>query len=86
MKRLFNTLFVLALVTGFIAASGWAAAPAFKYDDPIGVIKVKPGEPIHIAAGWSLQGLILPSERIPREAPRSPSPTGEGNFWATPSN
>jgi branched-chain amino acid transport system substrate-binding protein len=56
MKRLFNTLFVLALVTGFIAASGWAAAPAFKYDDPIGVIKVKPGEPIHIACWLVVAG------------------------------
>jgi branched-chain amino acid transport system substrate-binding protein len=56
MKRLFNTLFVLAAVTGFIAASGWAAAPAFKYDDPIGVVKIKPGEPIHIACWMVVAG------------------------------
>jgi branched-chain amino acid transport system substrate-binding protein len=56
MKRLFTTLFVLVVVIGFIAGSGLAAAPAFKYDDPIGVIKIKPGEPIHIACWLVIAG------------------------------
>ena len=61
MKRLFTTFFVLSVIIGFIAASGWAAAPekpktAFKYEDPIGVIKIKPGEPIHIACWMVVAG------------------------------
>ena len=47
MKRLFTTLFVLAAVLGLMAASGLAAAPV-KCEDPVGVVTIKPGEPIHI--------------------------------------
>ncbi len=46
MKRIF-TFFVLLLVIGVVIVS--ANAEEFKYEDKIGVIKIKPGEPIHIA-------------------------------------
>jgi branched-chain amino acid transport system substrate-binding protein len=61
MKRLFSTLFILAVVVSLVAAPGWAAAPekpkaAFKYDDSIGVVKIKPGQPIHIACWMVVAG------------------------------
>ncbi len=61
MKRLFTAFFVLATVIGLIAASGLAAAPekakaAVKCEDPIGVVTIKPGEPIHIACWMVVAG------------------------------
>jgi branched-chain amino acid transport system substrate-binding protein len=61
MKRLINTLFVLAVVIGLTAASGFAAAPekaktAAKCEDPVGVVTIKPGEPIHIACWMVVAG------------------------------
>ena len=61
MKRFFSTLFILAVVVSLVAAPGWAAAPekpktAFKCEDPIGVITIKPGEPIHIACWMVVAG------------------------------
>jgi branched-chain amino acid transport system substrate-binding protein len=61
MKRLFITLFVLTVVVSFLTASGLAAAPekakaAFKYDDPMGVVKIKPNEAIHIACWMVIAG------------------------------
>ena len=55
MKRLFTTLFVLAAVLGLMAASGLAAAPV-KCEDPVGVVTIKPGEPIHIACWMVVAG------------------------------
>ena len=55
MKRLFTTLFVLAAVFGLMAASGLAAAPV-KCEDPVGVVTIKPGEPIHIACWMVVAG------------------------------
>ena len=56
MKRLLNALFALVVVTGFIAASGVAAAPAIKCEDPVGVITIKPGEPVHVACWLVVAG------------------------------
>jgi len=57
MKRVLTILIVLAAVITLAAAPALAqqkkAEPAkkaeFKYEDPIGVVKIKKGEPIHIA-------------------------------------
>jgi branched-chain amino acid transport system substrate-binding protein len=61
MKRLFTLLFIFMLATGFIVMIGsWASAQqakqSFKYEDPIGVVKIKPGESIHIAAWMVVAG------------------------------
>ena len=45
---------VLALAVG--AAFGQAKKEAFKYEDQIGVIKLKPSEPIHIACWMVIAG------------------------------
>jgi len=37
-------------------ASAQQAKSAFKYEDPIGVVKIKPGEPIHIACWLAVAG------------------------------
>ncbi|MCX8116714.1 MAG: branched-chain amino acid ABC transporter substrate-binding protein [Desulfobacterota bacterium] len=58
MKRIL-TLSILCLL-----AIGWVAIPAFsqtkkgefKYDDPIGVVKIKKGEPVHIACWMVVAG------------------------------
>src|SRR5512139_3138296 len=61
MKRLFILLLVLALPTALIVSNGSPASAqqaksAFKVEDPMGVVKVKPGEPIHIAAWMVVVG------------------------------
>jgi branched-chain amino acid transport system substrate-binding protein len=61
MRRLFILLFLLSMVTGLIAmmgstASAQKAKAEFKYEDPIGVGKIKPGEPIHIACWFVVAG------------------------------
>ncbi len=61
MKRLFILLLVLILpvaliVTNASPASTQQTKPAFKVEDPMGVVRVKPGEPIHIACWFVVAG------------------------------
>jgi len=58
MKRICIYLLVVTMVVGFAAglALGQAKKGAFKYEDKIGVIKLKPGEPIHIASWMVIAG------------------------------
>jgi len=61
MKHYFPTLFILAVIISIVAAPAWTAAPekpktAIKCEDPIGVITIKPGEPIHIACWMVVAG------------------------------
>ncbi len=61
MKRLSVLLIVVIAVfvgTVSMGSKAWAqkAKMDFKYEDPIGVVKIKPGEPIHIAAWMSVAG------------------------------
>jgi branched-chain amino acid transport system substrate-binding protein len=61
MKRLFTLLFIFILATGLIVMIGsWVSAQqakqAFKYEDPIGVVKIKPNESIHIACWLAVAG------------------------------
>jgi len=69
MKRLFLFLFVIAIITGFVMASvaqeKTKAAPAKAapakpaaptYAGKLGVVKIKPGEPIHIACWMVVAG------------------------------
>jgi branched-chain amino acid transport system substrate-binding protein len=59
MKRFFSTLFFIVVVVSLITAPGLAIAQgkaAPKCEDPIGVVTIKPGEPIHIAAWMVVAG------------------------------
>lgn len=69
MKRWFVVLFVLGIVVSLIAfyasaiaqdkpkpAPAKAKPAAFAYEDKIGVVKIKPGEPIHIACWMVVAG------------------------------
>jgi branched-chain amino acid transport system substrate-binding protein len=61
MKRLSILLLVLTIATALIVmneslASAQQAKPAFKVEDPIGVVKIKPGEPIHMACWMVVVG------------------------------
>jgi branched-chain amino acid transport system substrate-binding protein len=61
MKRLFILLLVLTLpvaiiVTNASAASTKQTKSAFKVEDPMGVVRVKPGEPVHIACWFVVAG------------------------------
>jgi len=58
MKRIavFALVGAVALALAAGAGLGQAKKEAFKYEDPIGVIKLKPGEPIHIACWMVLAG------------------------------
>src|SRR5512139_3302456 len=61
MKRLFTLLFTLMFVMGLIVTIGslvsaQQAKPVFKVEDPMGVVKIKPGEPIHIACWFVVAG------------------------------
>ena len=62
MKCLSILLLVLTIATALIVvmneslASAQQAKPAFKYEDPIGVVKIKPGEPIHMACWMVVVG------------------------------
>jgi branched-chain amino acid transport system substrate-binding protein len=61
MKGRFTLLFIFILATGLIVMIGsWASAQqskqVFKVEDPMGVVKIKPGEPIHIAAWMVVAG------------------------------
>ena len=61
MKRLSALLIVLiAVFAGMVLAGStvWAqkAKVDFKYEDPMGVVKIKPGEPIHIACWFVVAG------------------------------
>ena len=61
MKRFSATLFILVLLVSLATVSAWAAAPEkpktpFKCEDPVGVITIKPGQPIHIACWLVVAG------------------------------
>ena len=64
MKRFFTILVVFVALIGFVvvnaSAAEKAAAPAkkteFKYEDKIGVVKIKKGNPIHIACWMVVAG------------------------------
>src|SRR5512147_2998554 len=60
MKRLSISLFVLTLPVVLIVMTVSPASAqgksAFKVEDPIGVVRVKPGEPIHIACWFVVAG------------------------------
>ena len=61
MKSLSAILIALIAVFAVMVMAGstaWAqkAGVEFKYEDPIGVVKIRPGEPIHIAAWMSVAG------------------------------
>ncbi len=59
MKRSFSTLFVIAVVVSLVTAPAMVFAQAKaapKCEDPIGVVTIKPGEPIHIAAWMVVAG------------------------------
>lgn len=61
MKRFLKILFVFVVV-GLVTVPAFTAAPekpkpaAFVYEDKIGVVKIKPGEPIHIACWFVIAG------------------------------
>jgi branched-chain amino acid transport system substrate-binding protein len=61
MKRLFILLLVLILpaaliVTNGSLASAQQAKSSLKVEDPMGVVKIKPGEPVHIACWFVVAG------------------------------
>ena len=61
MKRLFILLLVLTIPTALIVTNGSTASAqqaksAFKVEDPMGVVKIKPGEPLHIACWFVVAG------------------------------
>jgi len=85
MKRLFILLLVLALPTALIVSNGSPASAqqaksAFKVEDPMGVVKVKPGEPVHIACWFVVAGPDASLEQIPSVASKSPSKTRAVKF------
>jgi branched-chain amino acid transport system substrate-binding protein len=60
-KRLIVLFTVFTMILGLDVASASAASPAkpnsaFLYEDKIGVVKIKPGEPIHIACWFAVAG------------------------------
>jgi branched-chain amino acid transport system substrate-binding protein len=61
MKRQCTLWLVLISVIGLMVITGSTASAQkakvdFKYEDPIGVVKIKPGEPIHIACWFVVAG------------------------------
>jgi branched-chain amino acid transport system substrate-binding protein len=58
MKRFFLLLFVLVIAISLTAISAPAQTKkaAFAYEDKMGVVKIKPGEPIHIACWMVIAG------------------------------
>jgi branched-chain amino acid transport system substrate-binding protein len=61
MRRLSILFLALTIATAIIVATismvtAQQAKPTFKYEDPIGVVKIKPGEPIHIACWFVVAG------------------------------
>jgi branched-chain amino acid transport system substrate-binding protein len=61
MKRLsilllFLTIASALIITNGSPASAQQAKSAFKVEDPMGVVKIKPGEPVHIAAWMVVAG------------------------------
>ncbi len=61
MKRLFLLLLVFTLPTALIVTNGSSASAqqaksALKVEDPMGVVKVKRGEPVHIACWFVVAG------------------------------
>jgi len=57
MKRFVEILIVFVMIVGFVTMVGAQDKPgAFKYEDPLGVVKIKPGEPVHIACWLVVAG------------------------------
>lgn len=58
MKKSILYFFVIAIILIFTSSTPHAQAKKeeFKYEDPIGVVKIKPGEPIHIACWMVVAG------------------------------
>jgi hypothetical protein len=58
MRRIFCFLLVFLSAFGPVAvsASPQTKKPIFKYEDKIGVVKVKSGEPTHIACWFAVAG------------------------------
>jgi branched-chain amino acid transport system substrate-binding protein len=61
MKRLFILLLVLTMPAALIVlngspASAQQAKSAFRVEDPMGVVKIRPGEPVHIACWFVVAG------------------------------
>jgi len=57
MKRFLEILIVFVMIAGFVTMVAAQDKPAvFKYEDPLGVVKIKPGEPIHIACWLVVAG------------------------------
>ncbi len=58
MKRISILLLILGILGSFILADAQQQAKptAFKYEDPIGVVKIKKGDPIHIACWFVIAG------------------------------
>ncbi len=58
MKRIFIPLFILFVITGLAVGLAQAQTQkgAFQYEDPIGVVKIRPGNPIHIACWMVVAG------------------------------
>lgn len=58
MKKIIVSLSLTALIIALTASSSIAQAQkeVFKYEDKIGVVKIKPGEPIHIACWMVVAG------------------------------
>ncbi len=56
MKRSFSPLFFVAVALSLVIVPVLAVAQAPKCEDPIGVITIKPGEPIHIACWMVVAG------------------------------
>ena len=58
MKRFFIPFFILFVITGLAVGLAQAQTQkgAFPYEDPIGVVKIRPGNPIHIACWMVVAG------------------------------
>ena len=61
MKRLWVLLIAIVAVIGLTLMTGSVVTaqqpkPPLKYEDPMGVVKIKPGEPIHIACWFVVAG------------------------------
>jgi len=58
MKRIFIPFFILFVITGLAVGLAQAQTQkgAFPYEDPIGVMKIRPGNPIHLACWMVVAG------------------------------
>lgn len=58
MKRIFIPFLALVVIAALavVSAPAQTKKEAFQYEDPIGVVKIKPGNPIHIACWMVVAG------------------------------